>query len=1712
MKRYEILKSDILNKLGAGCKDLTVVWDVSDCGDINCVKEDGTSITLEVPDHCPPGTCFTGVAYCSTACEGKQSHRISICPCTGDEDCTACQKCDTNLGYCIDICPDGQFCNDNGQCCECDQNNPCPGNKVCNGCQCECPPDAPYNVNGHCVDCTTNDHCLPNEECTPNGCQPVPCAEGLYVDPDTKECVECCISTHCPQGFVCDENKQCVCPPGFVKDLNGECRLIGCQDNSDCGLCEECDVINGGCIPKECPQGYFCLPETGDCVKECDCANPTCDSQSACIPASNGKCYCKPCEGSCEEGCSEGCYCNEVTNSCEPNPCSGPCDNGLDCGEGCGCHPTEGCVPCNSSFGSDALGCDCGEVNVQNPVHPSDCPPGYGIYNGECVCCSNFSCAECADIPGCICPDDQSGCEGGDTGCNDDFDGEKRDCDQDQACALVAALELENSCPCPTITAGSEFVRIEDAGDNWNTRIRVELRKGSASVGNFKSLHRLDETQYIDIAENEMPDYGSMSICHQAVYAILDDETGLEIAEENGLLITSPSLSFSDVSERIFENISIPKIGSVSNGRRVKSVRLFVKKDDDFGFPNTCEYKKAYTLTQYGWSLNNDSFENNLSSSETNPTMLMVGSISGGGDRLPLFVWNRSIDGTYDETNIIRKAYVGETDANIYTDKLFGPNNWPVNSAWPLSYANHEGLLISNRYWSVTNDCACADERRHDFGKVVFCSPCKVSGEVKECGKSLEIYGPFDPCEVNQDLRQFKDANDNFYTGNEDFQVYWELYLNNQLVTVVKHDKDLGMIDTADNSSMFKEYSLPNNELITSAYLKHRHSDECNLLFDVDYDIPEIQHELDCAQGDNSNYAVLVDEVFTYNGEQYTIESIEPIGGNYTLSNGVWTLILPKNTSTTVTFVLSNGCKVEKTFNENCCAQFSVNVQGGGNSCDGSFDMTASALGNGVAYNWYLNGNLVNTGANFTGTVPEGQTLTYVVVATDENGCEDNTQVQVSANGAVDVSFEYDGDICTGDATEIKVLINTGGAGTIDYQIFSGPDQNSNIGSGTLDIANGCSVQQITNVIPGSVYVFSNLNIEGCPIPGEVETIEIPQAVGGAISIQTNKDTYCAGEDIDVQITGPVGSNIVINGLGASINLNGFTGIESTTISIPATSNAGVFTITASGTNQGCNLNGDTTQVTVTNETPLAIDSSSCENGMVTVVFDGPVSNVVDQNGNNIPVIGGNAVTFSSVDVTSITVTPVNNQCGSNPIFYQNEWETCGCTGNETFEVTVNGALVPQGGSVTVGENTTVNMAAQNLFGSNCTISWSGFPGANNNSTSASFIAQNGQNYNIIVTAVCDTNGIQCTATYSFAVNVEEVVDCGSMSIEVADFGGCFGDQIVFDIDLSNVQGGVNTYQWTSPTTTYSGVNPNVSLSASNAGTWTLDIITGDGCELSTTFEVVESCDPCSDVNINPNATIVNESCSDDSTQDGSVVFNPTGGSAPYIVSGDLSSLNNTGLSSGLYNVTIEDATGCFVVSQALVIDEDNCCEELDLNVDGSFEDCSSVATDGLTLNGNVTCGDWQNDIATADTILAPVSTSAIRAAGLIASPNGGVFAGAAGATTIFPFPGGESFKAPINVQSGVVYQVDFYQANAGHDQSISVVGDQGNWLVSLGSQSQQSPSLSFQGYGSQSWSLVTMSFTASVTGVVDLIFRANGITDKTVYMAIDGIVVRKGC
>jgi hypothetical protein len=248
----------------------------------------------------------------------------------------------------------------------------------------------------------------------------------------------------------------------------------------------------------------------------------------------------------------------------------------------------------------------------------------------------------------------------------------------------------------------------------------------------------------------------------------------------------------------------------------------------------------------------------------------------------------------------------------------------------------------------------------------------------------------------------------------------------------------------------------------------------------------------------------------------------------------------------------------------------------------------------------------------------------------------------------------------------------------------------------------------------------------------------------------------------------------------------------------------------------------------------------------------------------------------------------------------------------------------------------------------------------------------NGASIDVLVDGILIGN----FTVFGGGANTETFTVCDGESIELLWNSGTWDNEVSFD--LIDASGTIVFSQGASPTpgSIYTGTascpsaNPTVTYSWSNgatteditnltAGTYTVTIIETGGCTVFNTF-VVNNVSTYS-----VTETVIDDNCN---ASVGAIDLTLSGGSSPYsfVWSNGATTEDITGLSSGIYTVTISDATGCLVI------------DTFNVNSSATYTTSSIITNDSCSLGTgavdiNITGGStpftfsWSNGATTED-------------------------------------------------------------------------------------------------------------------------------------------------
>jgi gliding motility-associated-like protein len=635
-----------------------------------------------------------------------------------------------------------------------------------------------------------------------------------------------------------------------------------------------------------------------------------------------------------------------------------------------------------------------------------------------------------------------------------------------------------------------------------------------------------------------------------------------------------------------------------------------------------------------------------------------------------------------------------------------------------------------------------------------------------------------------------------------------------------------------------------------------------------------------------------------------------------------------------VTVTDNNGCtKVSSVTITQPSAALSATTTATSNiSCfsgnNGSINLTVNGGTSPYTFLW-------NTGAvtEDLSTLPAGN---YTVAITDSRGCTTSATASITQPaGSLSANLNVSQNVaCYGGGNGSLNLTVTGGTAPYNYTWSTGANTEDisglAIGIYTVSITdnNGCISSATGQITQPSAALNAGINAAqnvSC-FAGSNGSLDIT-VTGGTIPYSYSWSNGSVAQDLNNLSSGTYTVTIT--------DANGCTFIKSGSISQPAAALNASASATANvscygGSNAQVNLtaaggtipytylwsNGSVTEdisgVSSGSYTVTITDANGCT-GTATAAVTQPAAAVTLAVNSNIPVscFGGNNGT-ASVIATG----------GTSPYSYlwSNGSATSSSTGlsNGTYTVTVTdnngcsssmpvtisqpsaalaGSVIPsQNVSCYGGTNGAANLTV-NGGTSPYSYNWS------NGSSSEDITSLAAGTYTVTVT---DNKG--CTLVQSITITQPSNALSASATVtaNIACFSGFNGA-----VDLTPA-GGTAPYgfQWNTGAVTED-------ITGLNAGMYTVTITDNNGCITTASAQVTQP----------PGSLAANVSVAQDvlchNGNNGSLDLNVNGGTAPYTFSWSNGSVAEdlTGLSTGIYTVTVTDANGC-ITSQTAYVDE----------------------------------------------------------------------------------------------------------------------------------------------------------------------------------------------
>jgi subtilisin-like proprotein convertase family protein len=618
------------------------------------------------------------------------------------------------------------------------------------------------------------------------------------------------------------------------------------------------------------------------------------------------------------------------------------------------------------------------------------------------------------------------------------------------------------------------------------------------------------------------------------------------------------------------------------------------------------------------------------------------------------------------------------------------------------------------------------------------------------------------------------------------------------------------------------------------------------------------------------------------------------------------------------------------------------------------------------AYNWYdnvaLTGGAIATtaaSASTSNTINNVSAGTYYVEVENANGCTDVVAVVVADNGSPTITVDSSSDISCNGGSDGQITVSLGGTlnpnFTYVWEYNATPYTTVNSGA--------TSDQQIN--LPAGIYDIEVTDNAGCQVSASVELFE-PTPLSGSISVV---DANCSLDgSLTVNVTGgtsitgtysyqwsndgvvdlpPSDPQTISEGAGVyyvtvyddndcelalTETVNDIGGIDADTTIISHVlcfgSNEGQVTANPIGGNGVYNfywtpdIYTNPTSATYEN---LPADTYTC------VVTDGngcsAVTSVVINEPSKIEIDNIDTTMVSCFNGSDGTIT-VSVTGGSGGYTYQ--WDMT--TGSQTtalaenlsegcYRVTVedinncqDDTIVcihePLPLSITVDTyeahcNQSDGSAVVNISGGTepySTINWS--------SGTATALSDSivGLAFGTYSVEVFDSKG--CSENIAFDI---DSAARGNIVIATYDSISCFGgDDGMVQVSIGG-GGQNNSYVW-SPTG-FTITNNGATYSDLDPGLYSVVATDAWGCELSISHEIFEP------VQLEVNINVQNDRCAGSS--EGEAEATVIGGTAPYTYQWDDDSLSITpvitGLSAGIYPLTVTDFKGCNILDTAVI-------------------------------------------------------------------------------------------------------------------------------------------------------------------------------------------------
>ena len=632
----------------------------------------------------------------------------------------------------------------------------------------------------------------------------------------------------------------------------------------------------------------------------------------------------------------------------------------------------------------------------------------------------------------------------------------------------------------------------------------------------------------------------------------------------------------------------------------------------------------------------------------------------------------------------------------------------------------------------------------------------------------------------------------------------------------------------------------------------------------------------------------------------------------------------------TLTVTDANSCSVNNSFSiindvSNCSAYCYLNIstnQVSDESCGdetGSIDITVLDATSPYIVSW--------DNGSTTDDISSLSAGTYTVTVLDANQCELIESFTVGNNaGTLEVSSSATSNENCGNNDGTIDIVSAGGTSPYSYVWSNGATTEDVTGlvAGTYDVIindnAGCTITEVFTVgnNVGTMSESAGVSSEICGNGGGTINLTV---TGGVTPYSYSWSNGSTNEDQTLLSAGTY-SVTITDGVGCTLNSVDYTVTNSPT---------DLTILSIDITNENCNDGAGAIDINVINGTlPYTYTWSNSDvtedlSGLTAGVYSGVI---VDNNGCQVET--GDQTVFNqggSLSVTTISITDevcgdatgqidVDVTGGTTP--YTFSWDNGATTEDITglatgaYMITVTDAAgcatsytesiqdVSPGFNVAVA-STTDEVCSDGSGSIDISTTGGANPISyvwNNGATTEDISFLNAGSYSVVVT---DNNGCEL---YASATIEGEGISVGSVSVSDEICGNASG---AIDISFS---GGVNPYGFA-----WSNGEITEDISELSAGTYSVTITGSGGCSYSDSYTVGNNTNGLAITS----TTVIDENCGDGN---GAINVSSTGGVLPLLYNWDNGDMTEdlSGVSAGLYVLTIEDANGCTVGTSGTVV------------------------------------------------------------------------------------------------------------------------------------------------------------------------------------------------